>query len=650
MAFTPEEVFKLHKEYADEFTQLAASGLNSAFAALSNSGLYDYRPAQIGWVFPDFGTPNTDIELPDPPKDPKYEKMGKLEAYRPIPNMVGSTVPPALPPELSQLPKYIAPPKPAGSVPAFNEKPPGPFEDPVIPPAPNYIPMLPPTLPYPGVDIPDPPEDMEIPDFEGEKPSPIVVPDPQTLVNVYLQELANARATIPAYAMNSAAAIIARFCPDYAALTTRINSIILSYTDPDTGGGAGIPAHLEVAIYSRATDRSAQEVVTVVETAAKAMGKRGFTLPPLALQAATKDALVKMGDANVKASTDIAINNLKLEQEHFQMMVKLGEQLEEKMFDMAMGELKLGLEFEAQAIASAKAVLDAYLGAYNLQVLVYKALWDGYAADAAVYNARIAGITARVALYEAEIRAEMAKVEIDKAYVSMMESIVAMNSAMANMYKVQVDAAMAGLEVAKLETQIYESQVRAFAASISAYEAQWSAYKAQVDGELAPFKAYSDLASAYTAQVAGFKAGIEAYEAQIRGISSANVAIGSVNDATLKVYATQAETAIKVFEREIASYSAQSSVAVQQSNIELEYWRTTSNLLFQEFSVSMNHTFEYAREQMNLFQGQMNAAITAANGLAQASQVAGNLAGSAMQGLTSVAGNINMTEGGGDEG
>jgi hypothetical protein len=48
---------------------------------------------------------------------------------------------------------------------------------------------------------------------------------------------------------------------------------------------------------------------------------------------------------------------------------------------------------------------------------------------------------------------------------------------------------------------------------------------------------------------------------------------------------------------------------------------------------------------MNLFRGQMEAAINAANGLAHAAQVAGNLAGGAMQGLTAFAGILESKEG-----
>jgi hypothetical protein len=72
----------------------------------------------------------------------------------------------------------------------------------------------------------------------------------------------------------------------------------------------------------------------------------------------------------------------------------------------------------------------------------------------------------------------------------------------------------------------------------------------------------------------------------------------------------------------------------------IEYWRTKANMIFTEYNANLNQTFEFAREQMNLFLAQLNAGITASQGLVQAANVAGNLAGSAMQGLSSFAGNI----------
>jgi hypothetical protein len=112
----------------------------------------------------------------------------------------------------------------------------------------------------------------------------------------------------------------------------------------------------------------------------------------------------------------------------------------------------------------------------------------------------------------------------------------------------------------------------------------------------------------------------------------------------LRVYATEADIAIKPYEGLTQQYVAESNAAIKQADIEVEYWRTTASLVMQDWNVAVQQMFEYAREQMNLFRGQMEAAISAGNGLAHAAQVAGSLAGSAMAGLTSFAGNLVSSE------
>lgn len=644
MATTPEEILTLHKGYADEFTQLASSGLLSAFNAFSQSGVFDYSPAVISINMPTFGRPNTGITLPDAPDQPSMPTLGVMKEMVEIPNYTGPQNAPTMPSALASIPRYTAPSKPSGSTPDLTATAPADATAPTMPALPNYLTINELRLPYPEVNIPTAPTWTD-PVFEGRRPNDIAVPDPNTIISTYLTTLQNERARIPAFVRSNADALITSYAPEYPALRARINGILLSYTDPTTGGGAGIPAHIETAIMTRATGRNADEMTAAIDTASKELGKRGHVLPGPALQAVISDAVMKMGDANVKASADTAIKNVELEQKMFQDMVKLGESLEEKCLDVITQWLKLALDMDAQALAVAKEVIGAYLGAYNIAVMVYKSLWDGYIADAQILRARIEAINSRVNVYEAQIKAELAKTEVNKGTVDVLQALVQMNRVMADTYKAQVDAANSTMEVARINLAVFESKVRAHAATVSAYEARWNAYRAEVSGELGQFEAFSKQADAYTAQIKGYEAGIQGYSALVDAKARTNTALAGRNDATLRKYSVEADTQLKVFDKQITSFDIQSKAAIAQTQIELEYWRTTSNLIFQEFSVALNNTFEYAREQMNLFRGQMEAAISAANGLSQAANVAGQLASGAMTGLTSFAGNLVTSQG-----
>ena len=632
---SPEELLQIHKQYADTFAAIAQSGLASAFDRFSQSNLFKYNPARITITAPDFGTPNKNIDLPFAPPSPKLPELDALVLPLDVPNPDYTDAPPNT---LTRIPVYVPPQKPP-QVPGWTEPPPSINTAVILPPDPNFLPMGVLVLPYPTISTPLAPS-ITMPVFEGRRPNDIVVPDPATIVNSYTTEQAAHRNMLPGFMQTNTDALITKYAPEYNALRSQINNAIVAYTNSTTGGGIGIPVQIEQAITARASDKNNIEFQRALETAADTIAKQGFSIPSGALLATLRQARTAMGDAQVRGNIELATKNLELEQQNFQFMLKLGEALEEKMMDVITQYLQLMLRMDELSIQSAKEIVTAYLGAYNLQVLVYKALWDGYQVDAEVFKAKISALESQIRLYEAEIKAELAKTEINKAHVDILRAIADVNQAFANTYKVRLEAAMAPLEVARVQLALYESKIRAFAAQVQVYEAQWGGYKAEVEGEVGKLRGYEAQATAYTAQVNGFKAQVDGFSARVASVGEANKAIQGRNEATIKVFSTQAEVAIKTFEGLIAAYSAESNVAIRQAEIEVEYWRTTANLIMQEYTTTMHQTFEFAREQMNLFRGQMEAAISAGTGLAQVAAVAGNLAGGAMAGLTSFAGKL----------
>ena len=645
---TPEDLLQIHKDYADEFAALAQSGLVGAFGALSSSGIFRFVPSQISITSPNFGTPNKNIKLPNTPRSPNEPKIGDLEKYVEVVNQGasigggGSSIDTPPTNTLGQPPQYIDPIKPQ-QIPGFTVAAPTIDTTVNLPPLPAFLSLPALALPYPTVDVPAAPS-LTLPVFEGVRPDALTLPDPQSMIDKYKQEQVDHRNLLPGFVQTQADALLAKYCPEYAQLRARINQVVIDYTDPVNGGGAGIPANIEGAIAARNSDRNNLEFQRALETASDTLAKKGFTIPPGAMLATLRQARMAMGDAQVRGNVEIATKNFELEQQNMQFMLKLGEALEEKVLETITQYLNLALRIDELSITSAKEITATYLGVYNLQVQVYRALWEGYQADAQVYKVKVDALEANVRLYEAEIKAELAKTEINKATVEILQVVATVNQTLANAYKAEVEAATATLEVARVRLALFESQVRAFAAQVGVYEAQWRGYEAEVNGQVGKMRGFEAQATAYVAQVNAYRAQVEAYAEKIRAIAAENQAIASKNDATLRVYATEADIAIKTYEGLTQQYVAESNAAIKQADIEVEYWRTTASLVMQEWNVAVQQMFEYAREQMNLFRGQMEAAISAGNGLAHAAQVAGSLAGSAMAGLTSFAGNLVSSE------
>lgn len=639
-SMTPEEILQIHKDYADQFASLAQSGLMGAFNALSASGIFDYTPAGISITMPDFGNPRGVGTLPDLPPDPDLPKDVDLDTFVGIPNDNTGQAPPRDYPSAPTITMPVKPPFMSN----FTAVAPTDPDDPEMPAQPSYIALPALNLPYPTIDVPTAPI-LTMPIFEGQRPGTLAIPEADAIVAIYRNEMDDHRNMLPAFAQAQADALIAKFVPEFASLRARINQNIIDYTDPVDGGGVGIPQNIEQAIHARAGDRNNLEFQRALDTAADTLAKQGYTMPPGALLDVLRQSRTAMGDAMVKSSTEIATKNLELEQANFQFMLKLGEQLEEKLIDTVTAYLKLGLEMDQLAIAAAKEIVATYIAAYNLQVMVYRALWEGYRADADVFKTKIDALEATVRLYEAEIKAELAKTEVNKSHVDVLRAVADVNQSLAMAYKAAVDAAVATLEPARIRTLIYEAKARAYASEVAAYEARWRGYAAEVEGELGKVKAFEGQVNGYTAQVNGYRAKVEAYAAQVTAAGTANRSIADHNKALLDQYTAKANNAIEIYRGQIAGYTALSGSILKEAEIEIEHWRTKANLIFQEYNVAVQQMFEYAREQMNLFRGQMEAAINAANGLAHASQVAGNLAGQAMGGLTSFAGILESKEG-----
>jgi hypothetical protein len=636
----PVEILQIHKDYADEFAALAQTGLTSAFGALSASGLFDYTPTAIIMTSPEFGVPNRVGLLPVLPLPPELPEEPELDNYVDVPNADYGAAPN---PRYGEQPDFSLPGEPTGGIPQFTTQPPTSPTPPTMPLVPVYLPLPSLLLPYPTVTIPPAPVITD-PVFDGVKPDDLIIPSADTIVQKYLDEQTDHRNMLPSYIITNVDAFLAKYAPEFATVRTQINNAILTYTNPITGGGVGIPANIEGAIMARTYDRTNIEFQRAIETATETVAKMGYTIPNGAVLATVRNARTAMGDAVVRGSTEVATKNLELEQQNFQFMLKLGEQLEEKMFDVMSNFAKLTLEIDAQAIMSAKEIVTTYLGAYNLQVMVYKALWEGYTSAVEIYKARIQANESLVRVYEAEIKAELAKTEVNKSTVDVLNAVANVNRTLAESYKAQVDAALAPLEIAKVQASIFEAQVRGFVAQVQAYEAQWGAYKAQIEGKVGEQKGYEAQVSAYVAEVQGYKAEVEAYGAKVGAVGDQNRAVAASNEARTRTYSAIAEAAIKIYEGLIAGYSAESGAVIKNTEIEIEYWRTASSLILQQWTVATNQTFEYAREQMNLFRGQMESAISAGNGLAHAAQVAGSLASGAMTGLTTFAGSLVSAE------
>jgi outer membrane murein-binding lipoprotein Lpp len=223
--------------------------------------------------------------------------------------------------------------------------------------------------------------------------------------------------------------------------------------------------------------------------------------------------------------------------------------------------------------------------------------------------------------------------------------VVAANQSIIAMYKAQIDAETAKIEYSRVQAQIFGEIVRAYVAQVEGWKAEWDAYKSKVEGQLAKVKLYSSQVEAFTARVQAFKADADAYASQVQGIAAEADAIAKINKANLDAWTAEVDGLLKIDAGNIDVFKVQWQSAVEQVKTNLEYWKAQNELQQRNRDREANLMIEERREALSDWQQRMQALLQAANGMATASGVAAQLAGSTMSGITSFAGKL-VEEGG----
>lgn len=629
-----EELFDAQFATAQELLTGATDNVNKAFETFTDKSAFRYEPYQ--WQTP--SAPiivyNPSFTTPGKPGRPSDPKTPTLKVYpKDLANPNFGTAPTFL----SLPPQITFPPEPGGEPTDFTGG--GPvLHTPVFPGGPTLLALPPSTLPYPTVTIPTKP-DIVMPVFSGTQPDGIH----QISLQEYLDKLTDTYAT---YAQDIPALVKSNWLTWFRALLDerplidRLADTITSYM---TTGGAGIPVPIEEAIVTRATDRVASEQRRATLHVYDEAVKHGLLLPSGALLAGLKEARQLSAEAVSKVATDVAIKNLELEHDHMKFMLKLGSELEQWVAGFAVSIAKIVLDANAQAIEVTKLILTGMIEINNTIVRIYLAKWEAYKAAVEVYKAQIQAIEARTRLYEAEIRAELAKTEVNKAVVEVLQAISGVNRTIAEVFKIQVDAETAKIEADRVAVMAFEAQVRAYGVRVEAWRAKWQGYTARIEGEVAKSKVYESEASAFRARVEGYKATIEGYSELVKGQAVQIDATARENEGQLKAWQIQLDGVLRAYSTDLDAYGKQWAAIGEQLRGYATGAQIVADFLNKQYTTQTTIDIEKQHEHLAEWRAQLEATLKAAQGLTEVSSVAGNLAGSALNGMTSFAGGLATT-------
>lgn len=630
-ADTIQAIFNDERAAADALLTDARAAIDTAFRALGTSSVYNYTPYQ--WQVPSapfigsFPTPTG----PAHPASGVRPTRPTLVAFdQNIPNPEFGDVPV----DSAVAPTFTDPSQP-GDAPTDTTGNAPLVHDPVFPSTPSLLALPSSALPYPYITVPSAPT-YTPPVFDGITPDDIST----MTVQEYLDQLTNSYATysndVPSMVQNNTFVWYRAMIGENPNIRI-LDGIITAYT---TAGGTGVPVTIEEGIITRAVDRVTAENLRANTEVWESVTRRGLTLPSGALMSGLKEARQTAAEATSKVAVDVAVKNLELEHDHMKFMLGLGVELQKMLTSFATDTAKVVLDANAQAIELTKLVLTGMIEANNILVKIYIAKWEGYKAAVEVFKAKWQAIETQTRVFEAQIRAELAKTEVNKAVVAVLEAIVNANRALVEMYKSQVDAETAKVAADRVRIMGYEATVRGYVAKVDGWKARWEGYRAQVDGQLAKAKVYESQEQGYRAKVEGYAASVGAYKAQVEGFTAQIEATAKQNEEDLKAYSVELDGVLKAYAEDIAAYTAEWSAIEQQAKVGATITGIQSEFLSKMYTTQVQIDTERAREHLSIWHAQLQGALQAADGMKGAAAVTAQLAGSALNSLTTFAGSL----------
>lgn len=504
------------KQIIDSAREFAASSLSSASSLVDNAvGVISGLGTSLNLQTPLF---NLGPQLPPPSVPPVAETVDfspPTAPTAPRPASIPTLDLPLVPTSSFVRPTFQEPVKPNGlrqlstPAPAIVTS----FEFPEPPAALDV------TIPVPTMGtyaVPVKPT-VSMPVFSAIKPNDDVSP-PSDYVERYAAAYQEQAPSMVAALNGHMDAMLARINPRFAEQMASLEARLAKFIE----GGTGLSAAIEDAIYSRSRGKVAAETRRSREVAYGDAARRGFLLPPGAVNAAVNQAQQAGADNNARAATEIAIKQAELEQQNVQFAITTSAALRNAVLSAALSYHSNLINVNGQALSYAQSLLNAAIQVYDTLVKAFTAKLDAYRAEAGVYEVQIRGVLATVEVYKAEIDALKALTEVDTQKVAIYSAQISALEALSRVYRSRIEVVQSRASIEKTKVELYGEQVRAYAVEAQAKASEWQGYAAAVGGQEAQQRAFGEEVRAFSAQIEGYRAVVQAKSEEVRAKTSIN--------------------------------------------------------------------------------------------------------------------------------
>ncbi|MCG6553686.1 MAG: hypothetical protein L7F77_15280, partial [Candidatus Magnetominusculus sp. LBB02] len=249
-------------------------------------------------------------------------------------------------------------------------------------------------------------------------------------------------------------------------------------------GGTGINPNDERLLWERAKDRQNIEAQTAINEARRNYAAYGFSIPTGAMLALEENARNKAIKDAASMTRDIAIKRADLYVENRKHALDKAISLEGIL-------VNFHNSLKERSLNASKAVLDAGIKLYNLQVERYNARLQAYKTAADVHEAGIRAASTQVQIYKTELDGLLSEEKDKRAAATerYKEQLSAIN-AMISVYKTEMDAAKLYSEFEQSRLSAFKTNVEAYHTLVQSKTAEFNMYEAAMRGEMEKVKVY----------------------------------------------------------------------------------------------------------------------------------------------------------------
>lgn len=366
------------------------------------------------------------------------------------------------------------------------------------------------------ITLPDPPDDLVVPDWT---------------------------ATAPTFDVNAPTAQFTWTETPYSSTElTALQAKIYEWLQ----GGTGLPDAVWNMIWDRVA-RGNQKLARRTEMeVTEEWSARGFSVPPGALNAALRRARQEALDLDAEKLREIAIESAKMEVDNLRHALAQGIALENLLGNLYNAS-------QQRAFEAARATVELSIAIFNAQVSLYNAQIQGFIAEAQVYKARIEATLVYLEAYKAQLEGQRLIGELNIQDVQIYTAQLDAVTKAIEVYKAQLDGVRTQVDVDRNRIESFRALIQAFGEQVNAKQLEYQGYSSQIQGEYTKAQIYQAETSAFATRMNGFVSEQQAWNTYLQGQIS-------IKEFDLKKYTSELEGF-----RSLISAEAERIRAVSQS-------------------------------------------------------------------------------------